>query len=50
MAGSGDHKNLSVEQQAAEVSRVKMFESGMVINPVTIHPDATRGGCLSIDG
>jgi IMP dehydrogenase len=35
------HKNLSVEQQAAEVSRVKKFESGMVINPVTIHPDAT---------
>ena len=34
------HKNLSVEEQAAEVTRVKKFESGMVRDPVTIEPDA----------
>jgi IMP dehydrogenase len=35
------HKNLSVEDQAQEVRRVKKFESGMVVNPITIHPDQT---------
>ena len=35
------HRNLTIEQQAAEVRMVKKFESGMVVNPVTIHPDAT---------
>jgi IMP dehydrogenase len=35
------HKNLSIEDQAAQVRQVKKFESGMVINPVTIHPDQT---------
>jgi IMP dehydrogenase len=35
------HKNLSVEEQSAQVRQVKKFESGMVINPVTIHPDQT---------
>ncbi len=35
------HKNLTIEEQAAEVRRVKKFESGMVVNPVTIHPDQT---------
>lgn len=35
------HKNLDIEQQAAEVRRVKKFESGMVVNPVTIEPTAT---------
>jgi IMP dehydrogenase len=35
------HKNLSMEEQAAHVRQVKKFESGMVINPVTIHPDQT---------
>ncbi|PZR16496.1 MAG: IMP dehydrogenase [Azospirillum brasilense] len=35
------HKNLSIEDQAAQVRRVKKFESGMVVNPVTIHPDQT---------
>jgi IMP dehydrogenase len=35
------HKNLSIEEQAAQVRAVKKFESGMVINPVTIHPDQT---------
>ncbi len=32
------HKNLSVERQAAEVRRVKKFESGMVVDPLTIGP------------
>ncbi len=35
------HKNLSPEDQAAQVRRVKKFESGMVVNPLTIHPDQT---------
>jgi IMP dehydrogenase len=35
------HKNLTIEEQAANVHRVKKFESGMVVNPVTIHPDQT---------
>src|SRR4051794_21406846 len=35
------HRNLTPERQAEEVHQVKKFESGMVINPVTIGPDAT---------
>ncbi|HEY0419141.1 MAG TPA: IMP dehydrogenase, partial [Acetobacteraceae bacterium] len=35
------HKNLEIDEQAAQVRRVKKFESGMVVNPVTIHPDQT---------
>jgi len=35
------HKNMTPEEQAAQVRTVKKFESGMVINPVTIHPDQT---------
>ena len=35
------HRNLSVEEQAEEVRKVKRFESGMVVNPITIGPDAT---------
>jgi IMP dehydrogenase len=35
------HRNLTPELQAREVERVKKFESGMVINPVTISPGAT---------
>jgi len=34
------HKNLPVADQALEVAKVKKFESGMVVNPVTIEPDA----------
>ena len=33
------HKNMTVEMQASRVSRVKRFESGVVIDPVTIHPN-----------
>jgi len=35
------HKNLAIEQQAAQVRQVKKFESGMVVNPLTIYPDQT---------
>ena len=35
------HKNLEPGEQAAQVRRVKKFESGMVVNPLTIHPDQT---------
>src|SRR3981189_604126 len=35
------HRNLEPEEQAAQVRQVKKFESGMVVNPVTIHPGAT---------
>ncbi len=35
------HKNMSIEQQATEVQRVKRFESGMVTTPVSVHPNAT---------
>ncbi len=35
------HKNLDVTEQAEQVRRVKRFESGMVVNPVTVHPDQT---------
>ena len=33
------HKNLTVEQQAAEVAKVKRFESGVVRHPITVSPD-----------
>jgi len=35
------HRNLTNEEQAEEVRKVKRFESGMVVDPITIHPDAT---------
>ena len=35
------HKNMSVDRQAAEVDRVKRSESGMILNPITLSPDAT---------
>ncbi len=37
------HRNLTIEEQAAAVRAVKRFESGMVVNPITIGPDATLG-------
>ena len=39
------HRNLNPEEQAEEVRQVKKFESGMVVNPITIRPDATLAGC-----
>jgi len=35
------HKNMSVDRQAAEVDRVKRSESGMILNPITLAPEAT---------
>jgi len=35
------HKNMPVDRQAAEVDRVKRSESGMILNPITLPPDAT---------
>ncbi len=35
------HRNLTVEEQCAAVRQVKRFESGMVVNPITIYPDQT---------
>ncbi len=35
------HKNMSIEQQADKVRRVKKFESGIVTDPVTVFPDMT---------
>lgn len=35
------HRNLSIEEQCAAVRQVKRFESGMVVDPITITPDAT---------
>ncbi|MES2491962.1 MAG: IMP dehydrogenase [Pseudomonadota bacterium] len=37
------HRNLTIEAQCAAVRAVKRFESGMVVNPITIAPDATLG-------
>jgi IMP dehydrogenase len=42
------HKNLGPEEQAAEVRKVKKFESGMVVNPLTIHPSASLADALSL--
>ena len=42
------HKNMTAEEQAAQVRRVKKFESGMVVNPVTIHPDQTLADVRAI--
>src|SRR3712207_6841719 len=35
------HKNMSIDRHAAEVDRVKRSESGMILNPITLSPDAT---------
>ncbi|HEX6956619.1 MAG TPA: IMP dehydrogenase [Ferrovibrio sp.] len=42
------HKNLSIEEQAREVSAVKKFESGMVVNPLTIRPDSSLAEALAV--
>ncbi len=42
------HKNMTIEQQADEVRRVKKFESGMVVNPLTIGPDAPLSAALEL--
>ncbi|MBL0318773.1 MAG: IMP dehydrogenase [Alphaproteobacteria bacterium] len=42
------HKNMTPEEQADEVRKVKKFETGMVVNPVTIHPEATLADALAL--
>ncbi len=42
------HKNLSIEQQASEVRKVKKFEAGMVVDPLTIHPDQPLSDALQL--
>jgi len=42
------HKNMTAAEQAAEVRRVKRFESGMVVNPLTIHPDQPLSDALAM--
>ena len=42
------HKNLTAEEQAAEVRKVKKFESGMIVDPLTIAPEATLADALAI--
>lgn len=42
------HKNMSIEDQAREVRRVKRAENGMIDNPVTIHKDQTVGDALQL--
>ena len=54
MAQSGGigviHRNLSIEEQAEHVRRVKRYESGMVVNPLTIAPAATLADALELMG
>jgi IMP dehydrogenase len=42
------HRNMGVDQQADEVRKVKKFEAGMVVNPVTIHPDESLADALRL--
>jgi IMP dehydrogenase len=42
------HRNLDIERQAEEVRKVKRFESGMVVNPITIGSDASMAEALAL--
>ncbi len=42
------HRNLTIEEQCAAVRQVKRFESGMVVNPITIGPNATLGDAQAL--
>ncbi|HYE01148.1 MAG TPA: IMP dehydrogenase [Alphaproteobacteria bacterium] len=42
------HRNMTIERQAEEVRKVKRFESGMVVNPITIEPHATLAEALGL--
>ncbi|MDP2789256.1 MAG: IMP dehydrogenase [bacterium] len=42
------HKNLSIEEQASQVSRVKRYESGRIKDPITLSDSATVGDALNI--
>ena len=42
------HRNLTIEEQTAALRQVKRFESGMVVNPITIAPDATLADAQAV--
>ena len=42
------HKNLDIEEQAAQVASVKRFEAGMIVNPITIQDDKTLDDALDL--
>jgi len=42
------HRNLTPEEQAEEVRKVKRYESGIVVDPITIFPDATLADALAM--
>jgi IMP dehydrogenase len=42
------HRNMPIERQADEVRAVKKFEAGMVVNPVTVHPNQTLADALGL--
>ena len=44
------HKNMTIEAQAAEVDKVKRSESGMIVDPVTVAPDAPHRRSARADG
>jgi IMP dehydrogenase len=42
------HKNMTIEQQAEQVRKVKRSESGLILDPITLHEDATIGDALKL--
>jgi IMP dehydrogenase len=42
------HKNMSIEKQAEQLRKVKRSESGLIVDPVTLHDDATIGDALRL--
>ncbi|MGB1077144.1 MAG: IMP dehydrogenase, partial [Bdellovibrionales bacterium] len=42
------HRNMDVDKQAEQVRKVKRFESGMVLEPITIRPDSTLGEAFEL--
>lgn len=42
------HRNMDIDQQAEEVRKVKRFESGMIVDPITIRPDASLEDALFV--
>jgi len=42
------HKNMGIEEQAAQVAQVKRFEAGMVVNPITITPEQPLAAALAL--
>ncbi len=42
------HKNMSIEKQVEQVRKVKRSESGLILDPITLHEDATIGDALRL--